>query len=149
FDGSTEPALVATTKQTLDQAREFYDRELTADGWLIRERGRSLKDDHFWLSYLRGQSDVTIGLTGLPDGRTLVRVGDTAGSLWDLSQKKEEPADANNSDQLEAADFPALKGAQPAVFDPNAGSIEVTLEKSTLAMAAEQFTKALQKLDWE
>src|SRR5262249_11954226 len=149
FDGSTEPALVATTKQALDQAREFYDKELTADGWIIRERGRSLKEEHCWLSFLRGQSDVTIGRTWPPGGRPLVRVGATAGSLWDLSQKKEEPADANNSDLLEAADFPALKGAQPAVFDPNSGSIEATLEKSTLAMAAEQFTRALEKLGWE
>jgi WD40 repeat protein len=111
FDGSTDPTLVAMTKLTLDQTRAFYDKELTADGWLIRERGRSLKEDHCWLSYLRGQSDVTIGLTRLPDDRTLVRVGDTAGSLWDLSQKKEEPADTNNTDLLEAVDFPVLKGA--------------------------------------
>jgi hypothetical protein len=149
FDGSTEPALVATTRLTLDQAREFYDRELTSDGWLIRELGRSTKEDHCWLSYLRGQSDVTIGLTSLPDGRTLVRVGDAAGSMWELSQKKEEPADETNDERLEAADFPVLKAAQPVVFDAIEGSIEVTLEKTTLAMAAEQFTTALEKLGWE
>jgi WD40 repeat protein len=148
FNGSTAPALVATTGQTLDQAREFYDRELTADGWLIRELGRSLKEDHCWLTYLRGQSDVTIGLSRLPDGRTLVRVGDSVDSLWALSQKKEEPAAATNAENLEAADFPVLQGAQPAVFDASAGSIDVTLEKTTLAMAADQFTKALEMLGW-
>ena len=107
-----------------------------------------MKEDHCWLSYLRGQSDVAIGLTRLPDDRTLVRVGDSAGSLWELSQKKDEPVDANNAEGLEAADFPVLKTAQPAVFDAIAESIEVTLEKMTLAMAAEQFTKALEKLGW-
>ena len=149
FDGSTKPSLVATTKLTLDQAREFYDKELTSQGWLIRELGRSSKDDNSWLSYINGQSDLTIRLTKLPDGRTLVRVGDSVGSLWEASQKKEEPAGANAAVGLEAVDFPVLKVPHSMKFDAIEKTIEVTVEKSTLAAAAEQFTKALGMLDWK
>ena len=149
FDGSTKPSLVATTKLTLDQAREFYDKELTSQGWLIRELGRSSKDDNSWLSYISGQSDLTIRLTKLPDGRTLVRAGDSKGSLWEGSQKKEEPADAKAVVGLEAADFPVLKVPHSVKFDAIAKTIEVTVEKSTLAAATEQFTKALGLLDWK
>ncbi len=146
FDGSTDPTLVATTKHTLDQVREFYDKELTSEGWLSRELGRSIKEDHAWLSYIRGQSDLTIGLTKLPDGRTLVRVGDTGGSMWELSQKKEDPAGDKNAVGLEAADFPVLNHS--VAFDANDKSIEITVKKATLAMAAEQFSKALGMLGW-
>lgn len=146
FDGSTEPLLVATTKLTLDQAREFYDKALTAQGWLVREVGRSEKEDHMWLSFLRNQSDLSIGLTKLPDGRTLVRVGKLTNSLWEESQKKEKKGDAKEAAGLEAADFPVA--SLPAKFDANEKSIEVTVEKSTLAAAAKKFTEALAALGW-
>ena len=49
FDGVTEPFLVATTAMTLEQTREFYDKELATQGWLVRDYGRIIQDDHNWL----------------------------------------------------------------------------------------------------
>src|SRR6185436_7690717 len=127
------PLLIATTKLTLDEAREYYDKQMVSQGWLVRQHGRAIKEDHGWLSYLRGQRDVTIGLTKLPDGRTLVRVGNAAGSLWELSQKKDKPKDAQQDEGLEAADFPVLSPDQKVAHDANEKSIEVTVPKATLA----------------
>ena len=97
FDGATEPYLVATTSMKLTEARELYDRELTAQGWLVREFGRSLKEDHNWLSYVRGQEDLTINLQTMESGRTLIRVGDDLeNSSWQLEKpKSEEAADSS------------------------------------------------------
>jgi len=148
FDGSTEPTLVATTKMSLEQAQKFYDEQLASEGWLVRQQGRSLKEDHSWLSYIRGQSDVTVGLTKLPDGQTLVRVGKSAGSLWELSQQKKELAAKTDAVGLQAADFPAVSASKPAAFDALAKSIEIQVEKTTLAEAAERFTEKLAALGW-
>jgi hypothetical protein len=148
FDGSTEPALVATTRLTFDETREFYDRELTSQGWLIRKLGRSFKDEHGWLSYIRDQSDVTVGLTRLPDGRTLIQVGDVDDSLWEQSQTTAEPADAAEAVGLEAAEFPRVNASQPATYDVIGKRLEVRVEKATLAAAAAQFSEALGKMGW-
>ncbi len=148
FDGSTEPELIAITKMNLPEAREFYDRELTSHGWLTREIGRSLKDEQNWLPYLRGQCNLTVSLTKLPDGRTLVRIGDASGSMWDAAQHKDEgdePATAG----LQAADFPLLNGTKTGRFDSLGKTIEVQLDGSTLANAAEIYTKALGELGWK
>ena len=61
---------------SLLDSREFYEKELAAQGWLARDYGRSLRDDHYWLCYVRGQQDLTVVLQSLPTGRTLVRVGE-------------------------------------------------------------------------
>ena len=148
FDGSTEPALVATTAMTLEQTRAFYDRELQSHGWIVREHGRSLKDDHCWLPYLRQQSNMTVGLTMLPDGRTLIRIGDTGGSLWELSQTQAEPAPETAAAGLEAADFPVLNASKAATYDKLDESIEVVLDATTLAEATKLYTEALAKLGW-
>jgi hypothetical protein len=151
FDGSTDPKLIATTALTLVQAQKFYDEALVADGWLVREHGRSEKDDHAWLTYLRGQSDLTVGLTKLDDGKTLVRVGEASGSLWELSLAEAAPAeDAEVADTvgLEAADIPAVEGSQPPQFDVDAKQIEIQVPASPVAAVAERFTKALAPLGW-
>ncbi len=148
FDGSTDPVLVATTKLTLDQARAFYDSELAKQGWLVREQGQSLKEDHCWLSYIRNQCNLTVGLTKLPDGRTLVRIGDASSSLWENSQAEEEPAEEDGVG-LEAADFPAVADAKPATYDVISKSIEIQVDKATLADVAERFSKALSALGWQ
>jgi hypothetical protein len=148
FDGSTEPELIALTKMTLEEARDFYDKELTAQGWLVRHPDQPFKDDHGWLAYLRNQSNMTVGLTKLPDGRTLVRIGDASGSLWDLSQAKEEPADAADATGLQAADFPVLNESKTAKFDPIGKTIELQIDSSTLAAAAAKYIEALTALGW-
>jgi hypothetical protein len=149
FDGSTEPALVARTSMSLDEASDFYTQALIAQGWLPREKGRSEKDDRAWVSFLRKQSDLSVGLTKLEEGGTLVQIGDTGGSLWDLSQAEEEPAGDAPEAGLQAADFPILNATKTAAFDALGQSVEVRIDKSTLAAAAEEYTKALEKLGWK
>lgn len=83
---------------------------------------------------------MMIGLTKLPDGRTLVRVGDAGGSLWELSQREEEPTAESDAVGLEAADFPVLNASKSATFDAIGESIEVQIEEATLAAAAERYT---------
>ncbi len=137
FDGSTEPKLIAITKLSLPTASEFYDRELTSHGWLTRPIGRSLKDKQNWLPYLRGQGNLTVGLTKLPDGRTLVRIGDASGSLWEAAQPQEDHGDAPPATGLQAADFPLLNATKTGKFDSLDKTIEVRLDGSTLANAAQ------------
>lgn len=151
FDGSTDPKLIAVTAMNLEQAREFYDKEMQKEGWLVRGKGHTMKDAYAWLVYLREQSDVTIGLTKLPDGKTLVRVGEASGSLWEgsLPEEKEESEEEEVVEGMEAADFPILNASKTAKFDTVEKTIEVVMEDSTLASAAEQYTKAIEALGWK
>lgn len=149
FDGSTEPDLVAVTRMSLSDSREFYDRELTSQGWLTRNIGRSLKDKQYWLPYLRGQCNLTVSLTRLRDGRTLVRIGDASGSIWDAAQPKKDKSNETSAHGLQAADFPLLNATKTGKFDPLQKKIEVQLDSSTLANAAEIYTQALGELGWK
>jgi hypothetical protein len=154
FDGSTEPNLIALTGMSLTEAQEFYDRELAAQGWLARTIGRGRTDEpprQQWLPYLRGQCSFTVGLSELPDGRTLVRIGNPSDSLWAASQPKEtetsgdEPPTAG----LQAADFPLLNATRTAKYDSLGETLEVRHEGATLAEVAELYTKALGELGWQ
>jgi hypothetical protein len=149
FDGSTEPAMVARTSLSLKDASEFYEHAMTEQGWLLRQKGRSDEGDRAWLSFLRNQSDISIGFTRLPEGETLVQIGDTGSSLWELSQAEEEPAGDATKSGLQAADFPVLNATKTAAYDAVGESIEIRIDKSTLAAAADQYTKALDKLGWK
>jgi WD40 repeat protein len=153
FDGSTDPKLIAVTALNLAEARDFYDKELAQEGWLVRGKGRTMKEEYAWLTYLRDQSDLTIGLTKLPNGKTLVRVGEANGSLWENSQPqdkdKEEGEEETVADGIEAADFPILNAAKTAKYDEIGKTIEVVMEKSTLAQAAEVYQKAIEALGWK
>lgn len=151
FDGSTEPELIAITKLSLAEAREFYDREFISHGWLTRQIGRSIKDEQIYLPYLRGQKNLTVSLTKLPDNRTLVIVGDAyTGSLWEASQPKEEGEEEEvPANGLQAADFPLLNATKTGKFDVLHKQIEVPIEGSTLASAAELYTKALGDIGWK
>ena len=150
FDGATEPFLVAMTTMTLEQAREFYDKELAAEGWLVRDYGRSLKDDHNWLSYVRGQQDLTVGLQSLPTGRTLVRVGDELeNSSWQLAKPKAPDAADTPPVGIEAADFPVLNESKTAKFDAIDKSIEFSMDDMPLLEVGERYTKELQSLGWQ
>jgi hypothetical protein len=149
FDGSTEPELIAITTMSLLETREFYDHELTSHGWLKRQNGRSLKDEQNWLPYLRGQCNFTVNLTKLPGGRTLVRIGDASGSMWDAAQPKKDEGDEPTAEGLQAADFPLLNATNTGKFDTLGKTIEVQLDGSTLANVAEIYTSALGKLGWK
>jgi hypothetical protein len=151
FDGSTDPKLIATTALSLAAARDFYDKELAKEGWIVRVGGHTMKDEYAWLQYLREQSDVTIGLTKLKDGKTLVRVGESNGSLWEnsLPPEKEEGQEQEEVIGIEAADFPILNDSKMAKFDAIEKTIEVQIDHSTLANAAEIYTKAIEALGWK
>ncbi len=150
LDTSTQPLLVATTVMDLVQTREFYDKELVAQGWLVREYGRSLKDDHNWLTYVRGQQDLTVGLQSLPTGRTLVRVGDKLEKYsWQLA-KLAEPATSDAAVVgIEAADFPILNELKSAKFDSIDKSIEFTMGSMPLLEVGELYTKEIESLGWK
>ncbi|HEY4309680.1 MAG TPA: hypothetical protein VGN12_09545 [Pirellulales bacterium] len=149
FDGSTEPMLIAITKMNLSAAREFYDSEMTSRGWLTQEIGRSLRDEQNWLRYLRGQCDLTVSLTDLTDGRVLVRIGNASGSIWEAARHKKDQPEEPAAAGLQAADFPLLNTTKTGKFDPLGKTIQVQLDGSTLANAAEVYTKALSELGWK
>ena len=150
FDGATQPFLVATTAMTLPETREFYDRELAAQGWLVRDDGRSLRDDHNWLVYISGQQDLTIGLQRLPTGRTLVRVGDELeNSSWQLARPKEPDATDTTPAGIEAADFPILNESKLATFDAIGKSLEFSMDNMPLLDVGDRYTKELQSLGWQ
>ncbi len=150
FDGSTKPSLVAVTKMSLAETQKFYDAQMAALGWLVRSKDSELKKDHGWLTYVRNQCDLTVGLTKLPDGRSLVQVGDTTGSLWEIANPKEESKDGGTETTtgLEAADFPILNASKTATYDSLGKSIEVPLDVPTLAEAATQYIAALESIGW-
>ena len=150
FDGVTEPFLVASTAMTMEQTREFYDKELAAQGWLVRDLGRIIKDDHNWLVYVRGQQDLTVGLQSLPTERTLVRVGDELeNSSWQLAKPKASNATDTPPAGIEAADFPILNESKTAKFDAIDKSIEFSMNDLPLLQVGERYTKELQSQGWQ
>jgi WD40 repeat protein len=150
FDGSTKPSLVALTSMTLDETLAFYDRELSAQGWLIRKQARLAADDRRVQAYAQNQKSVVVVLRKLDDGKTQIRVGENLeNSSWQLKKPAEEPKDREKVVGLEAADFPILNAKGEAKLDPREKSIEVTVEGSTLAAIAEKYTKTLADLGWQ
>lgn len=156
FAGYPEPYLVAHTAMGLDQARDFYDQALVAQGWLPLRHGRSLKEKYNWLAYMRGQRDLIVGLESLPDGRTRIRVGNgLENSSWQVAatiepEESQDPKLEPSQPQagIQAADFPRLSADQSATIDPRERSIEVRIEGSTLADVADRYSKELGGLGW-
>jgi WD40 repeat protein len=153
FDGSTDPRLIAISKMSFDDLRKFYDTEMAKDGWIVRKHGKSEKGDSAWLNYLRDQNDVTIGMAKLENGKTLVRVGEASGSLWENSLPKDEEEQADEAVTaavgVEAADFPILIATGPPKYDPLGEQIEIPVDGSTLADAAAKYTEAIEALGWK
>ena len=148
FDGSTQPMLVATTAMSLSETRDFYDKELIHQGWIAREFGRIQKDDRNWLTYIQGQTDLTIGLDVLPNGRTRIKVGKgLENSSWQLAKPIAEIEAKATKTGMEAADFPILNSLKSAKFDPTEKSIEFATD-GPLALIAEKYTTELKPLGW-
>jgi WD40 repeat protein len=148
FSGATEPQLLAITKLSLDDASKFYEDAFTKQGWLVRSKGKSDKGDQAWLACLRNQCDLSVGFSKLDDGRTLVRIGDTDGSIWEASLPPEEDEEAEGEVVgIEAADFPVLDAA--AKYDTLGEAIELTLAGTTLKDAVAKFSAALSPLGWK
>lgn len=149
FDGSVDPKLVATTAMSLDETREFYDKALTADGWLPRKHGKSEKGDKQWLDYIRGQSDLHIGLSQQKDGRTLVQVGEgVVNSSWQLAKPKPKDKEKEVAG-IEASDFPILNESKTAKLDATGKSIEIDMGKGLMVEAGDKYAKAMKALGWE
>jgi hypothetical protein len=149
FDGSTQPYLVATTKMNLTQAREFYEKQLVAQGWLPRAIGRSIKKDVCRLPFIQGEQDLSLGLVSQPNGRTLVRVGDRLeDSSWQLARPKPAAKTVIAPIGIQAADFPLLNPSKSADFNPDAKSIELKMGAVRLSEVADQYTKELESKGW-
>lgn len=149
FDGSIQPNLVASTAMTLVETRDFYDRELDAEGWTACKTGRSIKEDHHWLPYFRGQEDMTVHLRPIAKGGTLVCVGDgLENTSWQLAKPKSTTTPSAPAVGIEAADFPVLNASKSANYDTDAKTIAFTVEGSTLANVADRYSKQLQSMDW-
>jgi WD40 repeat protein len=150
LEHAKKPHLVATTSMSLSETQAFYDTEMQAQGWLPKKSGRSIKDDHVWLSYFQGQNDVVIGLVKMENGRTLVRVGEQLeNSSWQLAKPKEEKPSAAPLRGIEAIDFPILNSSKQAKYDARAKTIEFVAEKIRLSDLAEQYTKAMEAIGWQ
>jgi hypothetical protein len=153
FDGSTDPKLIAISKMSFDELMKFYDTEMAKDGWIVREHGKSEKGDAAWLSYLRDQNDVTIGLAKLENGKTLVRTGSAVNSLWENSLPKDEEEQAEEAATaavgVEAADFPILDATKVEKYDPLGETIELQIDGTTLADAAAKYSEAIEALGWK
>jgi hypothetical protein len=148
FSGATEPQLLAITKLNLDDASKFYEDAFTKQGWLVRSKGKSDKGDQAWLACLRNQDDLSVGFSKLDDGRTLVRIGNTGGSIWEASLPPEEDEEGEGEVVgIEAADFPVLDAV--AKYDTLGETIELTLEGTTLKDAVAKFSAALSPLGWQ
>ncbi len=148
FDGSTQPMLVATTAMSLTETRDFYDKELIHQGWIARELGRILKEDRNWLTYIQGQTDLTIGLDVLPSGRTRIKVGKgLENSSWQLAKPIAESEAKATKTGMEAADFPILNSLKSAKYDSTEKSIEFATD-GPLALIAEKYTTELKPLGW-
>jgi WD40 repeat protein len=148
FSGATEPQLLAITKLSLDEASKFYEDAFTKQGWLVRSKGKSDEGDQAWLACLRNQNDLAVGFSKLDGGRTLVRIGDTGGSIWEASLPPEEDEEeAGEVVGIEAADFPVLDAV--AKYDTLGETIELTLAGTTLKDAVAKFSEALSPLGWK
>ena len=150
FDSSTQPQLVATTAMNLDQTHEYYDQQLTKQGWLVRQVGRNEKDNRRWLSYVRGQRDLMIGLQQKKSGGTLILVGEKLeNASWQYQDLlPQEPADEQTAG-MEAADFPILNASKSAKFDSIGKQLDFAMGETPLPEVAEQYTEALQTADWQ
>ena len=146
FDGSSSPYLVATTSMNLEQTREYYDSEMKTQGWIQTERGRTIKDDYNWLTYMRGQQDVVIGLMHRADGRTLVRVGDgLENASWQLAKPAPVAKTETPPAGIDAADMPILNSSGVAKYDSDTGRIEFQVDATPLSDIAERYTRELAK----
>ena len=151
FSSATEPMLVANTPMDLVQTREYYEREMEAQGWLPHTYVRAAKEDRDWLSFIRGQQDITIAMVKRADGLgTLIQVGTGfENSSWQLAKPKEQAKTDKPVVGLEAADFPILNLSKEAKIDLQAKTIDVILESTSLKDVDKQYTQSLSGLGWK
>ncbi len=149
FDGHVQPSLVATTSMTVEQAAEFYDKSMKAEGWLVHESRRTDKPEQLWLTFRRGQQDVLMGLVKQEGGKTLIRVGDRLeNASWQLEKPKPVADTKSVGASMEAADFPILNETKSATYDSIGKSIEVQMDGTSMTEVADRYGQAFQGLGW-
>jgi WD40 repeat protein len=152
FDSSTELLLVATTKLDLEQAAQFYDTQMAAEGWSARESDRQIKDDKGWLPYIRGQQDVFIRLATLPEGGTRILVGDIdiGNSSWQLKKpNSDDVSEKPAKPGIEAADYKLPKGAAVVKYDVDEKKIEFEVAETTSQKLGERFVEQMESHEWK
>ena len=151
FSSATEPLLVANTTMDFSQTRAYYEREMEAQGWLPRTSVRAAKEDRDWLSFIRGQQDITIGMVKRADETgTLIQVGTGfENSSWQLAKPKEQAKSDKPAIGLEAADFPILNVSKEAKIDLQSKTIDVIMESTALRDVDKKYTEALSGLGWK
>lgn len=148
FDSSNDLLLVANTKMDLAQTAKFFDTEMASDGWLSRETNRQIKDGKAWLPYIRGQQDVTIRLTGLPQGGTRIIVGNAEQSSWQVEQKPTVDPKKNEAG-IEAADFPLPKDATAIKFEVDQKQVQFEVAATTPPKLADQIAEQMEAIEWK
>ncbi len=149
FDGSTQPLLVASTAMSLEETRDFYAKQMAAEGWLRRDSGSLFKEKAGWMDFIRGQCDVSLALVTLDSGRTQIRVGeDLENASWQL--RKPDQIDANvEANGIEAADVPALNGSAIIKYDPERQQIDLIAKGATTLSVLEAYGKELISRGWK
>jgi hypothetical protein len=100
------------------------------------------------LTYIQGQSDLTIGLEVLPSGKTRIQVGKgLENSSWQLAKPIAESKEKGTEKGMKAADFPILNSLKSAKYDAIDKSIEFATD-DPLALIAEKYTAELKPLGW-
>jgi WD40 repeat protein len=148
FDSSTDMQLVANTKMDLKQTIEFYDSQMASEGWLARQAGRTIKDDSAWLPYIRGQQDVLLRLSELPQGGTRIVVGDAASSSWQL-QPRGDGDKAEDANGIQAADVKLPTGAAAVKFDVDQKKIDFEVAGATPQELGDQFVTQMESREWK
>ncbi len=147
FDGSTRPALVATSKMDLATLQTFYDEQMAKQGWLVRKTVRPTKEDFRLMAYAQNQKSVLISLRKLEDGKSQILVGEQLeNNSWQLAHLKPQPQKAEGG--LEAVDFPILNEDGKAKYDPREKSIDFVVKSTKLSALAEKYSEAMAKLGW-
>ncbi len=151
FEGSTEPMLVAITKQDRQSTQAFYEQELATQGWLPRTLGRSTNDKVAVLEFIRNQQDLTVVLEKTAAGGTLIIIGDDSrSSSWQLAKPKTPSETDPPPAGIEAADFPILNATKTGKLDKQAQTIEVSHGSgSSLVEAADKYANHLISLGWK
>jgi WD40 repeat protein len=147
FDSSTDMQLVANTKMDLNETIAFYDKQMTAEGWLARKPILVVEKGRAFLPYIQGQRDVLIRMETLPNKRTRIMVGEAESSSWQLAKPvKINPENAKKG--IEAAEFQIPSGATSLKFDIDGKQIHFDVPLVKPIELAEQYAKTLEPLGW-
>jgi WD40 repeat protein len=149
FDSATDLHLVANTKLTMNEAIQFYDTQLSAEGWMAREAGRRIETEKpkAWLPYVRGQQDLLVRLVPLANGGTRVLVGEPEKTSWQLkAPAKTDPAVAK--DGLEVADYALPKEAKNTKYDVDQKTVEFAMDDMVPKVCVESLMAQFTDRDW-